>query len=195
MWRSDPDTCVLMKLLWCVVQVLVVWDVAIGKARNYRLFAEVRKLLRSIIFWLYIHNSYYLCVEIRHNDNVRSQYHVMWYMLYHNTVIQSPVHCGWFHRRTTSFWTAKWPSPLCQLWLNTTTTILFLTTARSACRSPTQRHWSSDWHSQHTKIQLRPMDTKSKGEPRLRASLHLESINPSPFLICCSSRLQYKASW
>lgn len=38
-----------MKSFWCVVQVLVVWDVSIGKARNYRLFQEVRNLLLSTV--------------------------------------------------------------------------------------------------------------------------------------------------
>lgn len=33
-----------LKRSWCVVQVLVVWDVGIGKARNYRLFEEVQFL-------------------------------------------------------------------------------------------------------------------------------------------------------
>lgn len=34
----------------CVIQVLVVWDVSIGKARNYRLFEEVRNLPLSVYF-------------------------------------------------------------------------------------------------------------------------------------------------
>lgn len=33
------------------VQVLVVWDVSIGKARNYRLFTEVRNLLLAALFF------------------------------------------------------------------------------------------------------------------------------------------------
>lgn len=32
---------------WCVLQVLVVWDVSISKARNYRLFEEVKQERRS----------------------------------------------------------------------------------------------------------------------------------------------------
>lgn len=37
------DVCnVNIKPLLCVIQVLVVWDVSISKARNYRLFEEVQ---------------------------------------------------------------------------------------------------------------------------------------------------------
>lgn len=32
----------MVKRSWCVLQVLVVWDVSISRARNYRLFEEVQ---------------------------------------------------------------------------------------------------------------------------------------------------------
>ena len=58
----------LIKYLWCVLQVLVVWDIGINKARNYRLFEEVRNRLFSIeicIVFLCKSDLMYLCVLIK----------------------------------------------------------------------------------------------------------------------------------
>lgn len=122
--------------------MLVVWDIGISKARNYRLFQEVRNRLLSVEFWLYM-NKVQLSVCSNHAKDA---------------TVTCAIHLG---RRTTFSWTVKWPSPPCQLWSNTTTTTLSLTTARSACRSPTPTHWAPDRRRRRTQTQ-----TGSKGEQR-----------------------------
>lgn len=99
------------------VQVLVVWDVSISKARNYRLFREVGDQQPAVMSW--------------HWSNSQEN-------------PSDVLPCLSSTRITASTWTVTCPSPTWQPWSNTTTAILFLTTAPYVYRCPTRLRLAGD---------------------------------------------------